>query len=162
MKTLNVSFNEEQHINQWWLRLILIATLAVIGYAAYSFLQQENSSMNHLTFWPGIVIGIGVLPIIWFWKLTTKIDNYGISVKCPFVNKKVNWDEIEKLEVLDYGFVGGWGIRIGTRYGTVYNASGRKGMAIVLKNKKKFLIGTQKESELKRIVEKWNNRSEEI
>ncbi|MFT6177507.1 MAG: hypothetical protein ACJAUF_001424 [Bacteroidia bacterium] len=30
-------------------------------------------------------------------------------------------------------------------------------MAVVLKNGKKFLIGTQKEEELKKIVEKWKN-----
>lgn len=157
MKRMNVSFKEEQHIDQWWLRLILIATLAVLGYAVYSFLQNETSSMDHLAFWPGILIGIAVLTMVWFWKLTTKIDNYAITVRCPFVNKKVNWDDIKHLEVLDYGFVGGWGIRIWTKYGIVYNTSGSKGMAIVPKKGKKFLVGTQKEDELKKIVEKWKN-----
>ena len=78
-------------------------------------------------------------------------------MKCPMVRKKVAWDNIAELEVLDYGFVGGWGIRIGTKFGTVYNTSGSKGLRIKLKNNKKFLIGTQKEDELKRIVEKWKN-----
>lgn len=157
MKSLNVSFKEEQYINQWWLRLILLAVLAVVGYAIYSFLQQEANAMEHLAFWPGVALGVAIVPIIWFWKLSTKIDNYGITIKCPFVNKTVKWDEIEELEVLDYGFVGGWGIRTWTKYGTVYNTSGSKGLRVKLKSAKKFLIGTQKEEELKKIVEKWKN-----
>lgn len=157
MKNINVSFKEEQYINQWWLRLILLSVLGVVGYAAYSFLQEDVEPSAHLAFWPGIILGTAVIPIIWFWKLTMKIDNYGITVKCPFVNKKVNWDEIEKLELLDYGFVGGYGIRVWTKYGTVYNTSGTKGMVVVPKKGKKFLVGTQKEDELKKIVEKWKN-----
>ena len=112
-----------------------------------------------ILFWGSLLIGTLIIIAVWFWKLTTRIDNYGITVKCLFINKKVNWDEIEHLEVLDYGFIGGWGVRIGTKYGTVYNTSGSKGMAVVLKNNKKFLIGTQKEQELKKIVEKWKNTS---
>ena len=158
MKTLNVSFKEEQRINQWWLRLILLITLGVVLYSIYRFYQVDEQSTNdHLAFWPGVLIGLAAVALVWFWKLTTTIDNYGLQIKCPFVNKKVKWDEIEKLEVLDYGFVGGWGVRIGTKYGTAYNTSGSKGMAIELKNKKKFLVGTQREDELKKIVEKWKN-----
>jgi hypothetical protein len=36
----------------------------------------------------------------------------------------------------------------------VYNINGNKGLAIELKNRKKFVIGTQKETELKNRVEK--------
>ena len=158
MKTLNVSFKEEQKINQWWLRLILLITLGVVLYSIYRFYQSDDQSTNdQLIFWPGVLIGLAAVALVWFWELTTTIDNYGLQVKCPFVNKKVAWDEIEKLEVLDYGFVGGWGIRKWTKHGTVYNTSGSKGIAVVLKNKKKFLVGTQKEDELKKIVEKWKN-----
>jgi hypothetical protein len=157
MNNLNVSFKEEQRIDQWWLKAILLAMLGVIGYAAFSFLQKDADAMGHIVFWPGIAIGLAAIGLVWFWKLTTRIDNYGINVKCPFVNKKVNWEEIEELEVLNYGFVGGWGIRVFTKYGTVYNTSGNRGLWVKLKNGKKFLVGTQKEDELKKIVEKWKN-----
>ena len=157
MTTLNVSFNEEQRIKQWWLKLILLVTLCTLVYAIYDFAQSKPTATEQISFYAGIVLGFAAIMLVWFWKLTTRIDNYGITVKCPLVHKKVNWDDIHSLEVLDYGFVGGWGIRLWTRYGTVYNTSGRIGMAIVLKNKKKFLVGTQKENELKTIVEKWKN-----
>lgn len=62
--------------------------------------------------------------------------------------------DIKSAKVVNYGFVGGWGIRLWTAYGTVYNIKGNKGLAIELFNGEKFLIGTQKENELKIIVEK--------
>jgi len=120
-------------------------------------MQTTVDKLELFAFCIGLLIGLAVIALIWFWKLTTVINNYGIAIKCPFVNKKVNWEEIEHLEVLNYGFVGGWGIRVATKYGTVYNTSGKIGLAIKLKNGKKFLLGTQKENELKTIVEKWKN-----
>jgi hypothetical protein len=160
VKNINVSFKEEQRFDQWWMKAILIGTLLLLVYASYVVWNSSDINNNIGAFiftWVSYIFGLVVIIIVWFWKLTTRIDNYGITIKCPFVHKKVNWDEIEKLEVLDYGFIGGWGIRIGTKYGTAYNTSGSKGMAVVLKNGKKFLIGTQKEEELKKIVEKWKN-----
>ena len=160
MKGLNVSFNEEQKMDQWWLRVLMLGSAAVMAWAVYATWGEnelyENIGMA-VGFWASMILGFLVFAMVWFWKLTTRIDNYGINVKCPFVNKKVTWDEIESLELLDYGFIGGWGIRISTKYGTAYNTSGSKGMAVTLKNKKKFLVGTQREEELKRIVEKWKN-----
>jgi hypothetical protein len=157
MRTLNVSFTEVQRIDQWWLRALLLVVLAVLIYPAIRFMQTTVDKLEIFSFCIGLLIGLAVIALIWFWKLTTVINNYGIAIKCPFVNKKVNWEEIEHLEVLNYGFVGGWGIRVATKYGTVYNTSGKIGLAIKLKNGKKFLLGTQKENELKTIVEKWKN-----
>lgn len=121
MKNINVSFKEEQRIDQWWLKTILLGTVAVLAYSV--FITREDIA-NHdsitlgLTLWGTVIVTLAILGTVWFWKLTTKIDNYSITIKCPFVSKKVNWDEIEKLEAIDYGFIGGWGIRIGTKYGT--------------------------------------------
>ena len=160
MKSLNVSFKEEQYMNMWWFRLILAGSLAVVVWAVYETWGSSELYQNigaAIFFWGTLLIGTAVIIAVWFWKLTTRIDNYGINVKCPFVNKKVNWDEIAELEVLDYGFVGGWGVIIGTKFGTVYNTSGSLGLRVKLKNNKKFLVGTQKEQELKKIAEKWKN-----
>lgn len=71
----------------------------------------------------------------------------------PFANKVTPWAEIENAEVVNYGFVGGWGVRLGTRYGTVYNVKGNKGLAVQLKSGKKYLIGTQKPEELMTFLE---------
>ena len=70
----------------------------------------------------------------------------------PFIKKHVDWNEVKSIKVIDYGFVGGWGIRLGTTFGTVYNIKGKMGLAIELINGKKFLIGTQKAEELQIIL----------
>jgi len=88
-------------------------------------------------------------------RLNTAIDESGIRMRFfPFTGKRAAWSEIKKAEVVNYGFVGGWGIRIGTAYGTVYNTQGNRGLAIELVNGKKFLIGTQKEKEMAEAVAK--------
>lgn len=58
---------------------------------------------------------------------------------------------------MNYGFVGGWGVRLWTAFGTVYNVRGKMGLAIKLKDGTKFLIGTQKEMELKSVIIKKYN-----
>ena len=95
---------------------------------------------------------IGLIKII---KLKTEISKTECKLKFfPFLFKTVNWIDVVSVEVVDYGFVGGWGIRKWTSYGTVYNIKGKMGLAIVLKDKSKFLIGTQKENDLKDIIKK--------
>ncbi|WP_235982900.1 hypothetical protein [Kordia aestuariivivens] len=96
-----------------------------------------------------------VLAMFYVIRLKTEIDNYEIRMHFfPFVKKRIHWTAIKSAEVLDYGFVGGWGIRLWTKYGTVYNTKGTKGLAIELLNGKKFLIGTQKETELSEFMKK--------
>jgi hypothetical protein len=68
------------------------------------------------------------------------------------VRKKIDWEEVANAQVVDYGFVGGWGIRLFTSYGTVYNIRGRFGLALELKSGKKLLIGTQKPEALKAFI----------
>ncbi|WP_253187464.1 hypothetical protein [Mangrovimonas sp. DI 80] len=88
-------------------------------------------------------------------KLTTRINKSGIEMSFfPFVKKTTKWSDIKTAQVINYGFVGGWGIRLWTKYGTVYNMKGNKGLAIELLNGKKFLIGTQKEAELTSLLKK--------
>ena len=92
--------------------------------------------------------------MFWFMRLKTEIDQNEVRMSfLPFVKKRVNWKEIKNIEIVNYGFIGGWGIRLWTKYGTVYNTKGNKGLAIELLSGKKFLIGTQKETELNKIVE---------
>ena len=59
------------------------------------------------------------------------------------------WTEIKSVKLLDYGFVGGWGIRFWTKYGTVYNIRGSKGLLLEFSDGKTIVVGTQKEEELK-------------
>ena len=98
-----------------------------------------------------------LLPSVYIIK-KTHISKTGLNIKYyPFVNRSIKWSDIKEITVIDYGFVGGWGVRVLTDYGTVYNAKGSIGAHIKLKNGKQLVIGTQKEQDMKHIIDMyWN------
>lgn len=152
-------YKEVQRFTQWWLWLILlsIATIPFLGIYQQIILDQPfgdqpMSDGGLVTF---AILTLLLLLFFAFIRLTTTITAKEIQINfSPFVNKSIKWEAIEKVEVLDYGFVGGWGIRLFTSYGTVYNIRGRKGLAITLKNGKKILVGTQQPQALSNAVHK--------
>ena len=156
---MKIEFKEDQRFTQWWLWLILIAIglIPIFGIYKQLILGEKfgDKPMSDLGLIIICVMIFGLIALFWFMRLKTEIDNNEIRMHFfPFFKKQVHWKAIKTTEIVNYGFVGGWGIRLGTKYGTVYNIKGNKGLAIELTNGKKFLIGTQKESELIKIVEK--------
>ncbi len=156
---MSIAFKETQKFSQWWLWLILIAigALPITGLYKQFYLNEAfgDKPMSDLGLIIFAVFVFSLIAMFWFVRLKTEIDQNEIRMNFfPFVKKRVNWKEIKNAEIVNYGFVGGWGIRLGTQYGTVYNMKGNKGLAIELVNGKKFLIGTQKETELNKIVNK--------
>lgn len=82
-------------------------------------------------------------------ELRTEIDPSGIRVRLRgILSERFRWSQIQKHELITYRFVG-YGLRLLTRYGTVYNISGNRGLALTLKDGGKFLIGTQQPEVLK-------------
>jgi hypothetical protein len=158
-RKMKIKFKEEQKFSQWWLWIIIVTIGIIPIYGIYKQLilgvKFGNNPMSDLGL---IIFSIFIFALIWLFlimKLKTTIDEHEIQMSFfPFVKKKINWSEIKKADVVNYGFVGGWGIRLWTKYGTVYNMKGNKGLAIELLNGKKILIGTQKEAELRRVVKK--------
>lgn len=108
--------------------------------------ESEYSTVEFL-----IVLACCVLPFVMLklMYLETKLDQHGIHIRFfPLVRKTWEWSELVRAEMVNYGFVGGWGIRLWTQYGTVYNIRGNEGLAFELQNGKKYLVGTQKKDEL--------------
>ena len=156
---MSIVFKETQKFSQWWLWLILIGIgiLPILGIYKQLIIGEKfgDKPISDLGLIIFAVFVFSLIAMFWFMQLKTEIDQNGISMHFfPLVKKRVNWKEIKNAEIVNYGFVGGWGIRLGTQYGTVYNMKGNKGLAIELVNGKKFLIGTQKETELNKIVNK--------
>ena len=156
---MKIEFKEEQKFTQWWLWLVLlgIGILPFLGIYKRKILGDifGDEPMSDFGFIIFCVIIFGVIAMFWFMRLETEIDQNEIRMNFfPFVKKQVSWKDIKNAEIVNYGFVGAWGIRLWTKYGTVYNTKGNKGLAIELLNGKKFLIGTQKEIELTKIVQK--------
>lgn len=159
---MKLEFEEEQYFRQWWLWLLLAGVAIMPIFGLYKQIVMGTPFGDHPMSDKGLMIVLlvifGVLGLFWWLRLTTEIDQKEIRVQfSPFANRTIQWADVQSAEVLDYGFVGGWGIRLWTKYGTVYNTQGRIGLAIVMKNGKKFLVGTQKEQELKAVIERIAN-----
>ena len=156
---MKIEFKEEQKFTKWWLWLILlpIGLMLIIGIYKQIFLRESfgDKPMSDIGLIIFTIFIFSLLGLFILMKMKTKIDHDKIElIFYPFVNKTTKWTEIKKAEVVNYGFVGGWGIRFSTKYGTVYNIKGNKGLAIELLNGKKYLIGTQKDTEIKEILKK--------
>ena len=156
---MKTEFKEEQKFNQWWLWLILIpmGVLPLIGIYKQLILGEKlgDNPMSDISLLIFSIIMFSLVGLFLIMKLKTSIDKNGINMHFfPFIKKSVDWQQIKNVKVVNYGFVGGWGIRLWTKYGTVYNMKGDKGLAIALTDGKKFLIGTQKPEELTAILEK--------
>jgi len=142
-----MTFQEEQKFTQWWLWAFLIGlTMIPVSSLLWQFYAGKTIDVEMIIFF---VAMIPFLLLFHFLELKTSITEETIQVKFnPLVNKTIYWKDVASAELVNYGFVGGWGVRLGTKYGTVYNTSGKEGLALVLKNGQKYCIGTQRSDEL--------------
>ncbi|MDD7914376.1 hypothetical protein [Polaribacter ponticola] len=155
-------FKEVQRFTQTWLVvLIIISGIVPIAIIVKEYFE-ENTTMSTNEFILTLV-GITVsLTFILFFKLKTRIDEKGIHYQFfpfHFSLKTILWSEIKSAKVRTYdpiGEFGGWGLKGGAFWnsgkGKAINVSGDIGIQLELKNNKKLLIGTQKESEVKRVL----------
>jgi len=150
----NAPYREEQRFQALWLWLLLgtVALIPFVGLIRQLFMGVPFGN-NPLSDGGLILVTLlTLLPFLLFsiTRLRTSIDDQHIDVHYfPFVRKRFHWSDISDAEVMDYGFVGGWGVRMFTRHGTVYNVAGSKGLKITLTNGKNYVIGTQKPDELR-------------
>ena len=151
-----VLFEEEQKFDQKWLWILIIVSSLVILITQISIFFNTEIDKIGFGFYFSTFNVVLILGLIWLFavmKLKTRIDSEKISMKFyPFVKKEVKWHDIKKADVIDYGFVGGWGIRLWTKYGTVYNVKGSTGLFIRTKDNKQFLIGTQRTEDLEKVL----------
>ncbi len=82
-------------------------------------------------------------------RVNTVIDANRIYVSTTFFpsSEEIYWKNVRSAEIIKYSFVG-FGIRFTSKYGTVFNAKGSKGLQIETLKGSKFLIGTQRPEEL--------------
>ena len=167
-----ILFHEKQKFTQWWLWLILIASMfisiyfLVIKNTLYARMEGQDIetseafaqvlSEEYISSDVNIILLMVPFFLIFFLfmllTLETKINEKVLHIRYfPFLKKKFDLKKIESAEIVSYGFVG-YGIRISFKYGTVYNVKGNKGLAITLKSGKKYLIGTQKPEELAKVA----------
>ncbi len=161
-------FTEIQRMDQWWFRLIIIVSLIIIiGSVIMAFPDmKQDTTLSGIILTISISIGILLIVIGFFIKLETKIDDQGIHHKFWPINlrtKLISWYDIKECYVRHYSPIkeyGGWGYHgLSLRnYGKALNIKDKTGIQILLKNDKKLLIGTQKEEEAKKVLEKYHHK----
>ncbi len=152
----SILFRENQKFIQWWLWVLLISITAIPIYGLYKqvmigepFGSRPGSNMEL-----SILLILMSIMLLFFYKmeLRTEINPKEIRIRFfPFSTKTISIQEIDKLAVTDYGFVGGWGIRYISTSKVVYNVRGSKGLYVARKHKI-IIIGTQKEEELRQVI----------
>lgn len=169
-------FKEEQRFTQTWLIIIVaISAIGPLAFGVYGIIQQiilkqpfGDKPMSDL----GLIvftISMFLLSIFLFtFKLTTRIDETGIHYQffpIHFSLKTITWSEINTAKVRTYDPIseyGGWGLKGGSLWkkskGKAISISGDIGIQLVLKNDKKLLIGTQKETEVKRVLATYQDK----
>ena len=140
--------------------VIYILLIAVIGMFIYAIIQQiflgrpfGDKPAPDAVLVIATVLMLALLISLYRSKLETKITNEGVSFKwIPFKNSYslYKWEDIEKAEIIKYGFVG-YGLRL-SRYGIIYNIGGNRGLRLVLKSGRKFVLGTQQPEEMERYL----------
>ncbi len=154
----NIIFEEEQRFTQWWLWLLMGAMLLI---PIYGIVQQivlkEPFGDNPMSDLGLIIIFIAMLSFcgfFWLIRLQTTITNDEITINFPpLAKKRILWSEVEQAQIVKYSPLIGYGLRIWTPHGTVYNVKGNRGLFLILKNGKKYMIGTQKHREVEDIIQ---------
>lgn len=160
-----ILFQEEQKFRPVWMIVILILIeVILVGDLTISILNGKAFGPVELIFnllmtlFPAVI-----LLVIYAFnvRLVSTISEEGVSfawLPFPKKAKTISWQEIKSIQFTTYSFVG-YGWRFSSKYGTVNNVSGNKGIALELNNGSKFLIGTQKSADLiNTAIEPFNRR----
>lgn len=163
-------FKEEQKFTQLWMHILLIVSFSiplifVIRDWMRSDYEDDESKIALYVLLGSIVL---VYALIFSLKLKSRIDENGIHfrfIPFHFKNRMINWEDIDKGYIRNYDAItefGGWGIKGVALWrkskGVAYNVKGDIGLQLELKNGKKILIGTQKQKEMKRVLETYNSK----
>ena len=161
-------FKEEQRFTQTWLIVLLAVSVIVPITLIVNTYFKENSNMSTNEFVLTILGILVSISFVFFFKLTTRIDEVGIHYQFfpfHFSLKTINWNKINKAYVRTYDPIteyGGWGLKGGSLWnkkkGTAINVSGDIGIQLELSNGKKILIGTKKENEAKQVLSNYQNK----
>lgn len=151
---LRSPYIEVQKFDQWWLWILLIGLVCIPVYGMVQQLLLDEPFGNNPMSDPGLILFfLGMLLFLgffWYIELRTEIDTSGIRVRLRPISKKVfTWDQIQEVSLISYGFVG-YGLRFSPKYGTVYNTAGNKGLSVILKNGRRYVVGTRDTEAIRR------------
>ncbi|WP_299110184.1 hypothetical protein [uncultured Tenacibaculum sp.] len=157
-------FKEEQRFIQLWLIVLLaVSTIVPLVIVIREYLNDKTSLYNFLATLALILFATG---FIFFFKLKTRIDEYGIHYQFfPFHLKSrlIKWSFVKKAYIRKYDAIseyGGWGLKnlFWKKNGRAINVSGNIGIQLEFVNGKKLLIGTLKEQEATSVLQTYKSK----
>ncbi|MFN8135462.1 MAG: hypothetical protein U0Z17_09645 [Bacteroidales bacterium] len=166
-------YKEEQSFrNSFMLWILLAAILVMISGFGIGFYQQfylhnpygDKPMSDNGLLWSGVIttVVVGVIfAMLMGGVLVTEIWSDGIRYKFPPLIRKMRFIPLRDIASAEVGKYrpllefGGWGWRKRLlQRKTAYNVSGSIGIRITLKNGSQILLGTLKQEEMKRAVDK--------
>jgi hypothetical protein len=164
-------FSEEQQFNQIIIWILVgigtIPMMAILGWGIYQQLilgqPWGNEPMSDLGLLMVtllcIVIMLGVVLLLRFLKLETKVDRWGVHYRfSPLINqwKEINKVDIHEFQLKQYSFRG-YGIRWGLDGIKTLNVKGNKGIEFHYGENKRLIIGSQQPEMFLAALEKMMN-----
>lgn len=126
--------------------------------------MSDNGLLLTVTLVMVVLIASGYL--LFGSKLIVQVTNQAVSFTFwPYFRKPKSYSkiDIDRFEIRKYKPIieyGGWGVKRGKKsIGKAFNVSGNIGLQLYLKNGRKVLIGTQRDSALLRAMKKMMENS---
>lgn len=148
-------FKEEQRFTQTWLLVLLaISVIAPLLIITKEYLAEDSTTMSSNEFILTLVAISVSIGFIFFFRLSTRIDEKGIHYQffpVHFSIKTIAWSGINSAIIRNYdpiGDYGGWGIKgssLWGKKGKSVTISGDIGIQLKLKKRKTIIDRYSKE-----------------
>lgn len=149
-----IHFAERQKFNAWWVSILNVFLLLLVGYTCYELLAMGAGWTAYLAPMGLLLLIIGTASV----TLRTQISDSEIVVGfSPLLRKRIARQTIAAAYVRTYDPIleyGGWGWRRGPN-GTAFNTMGNRGLQLELKSGQRILVGTQQPVLLQQVMAKW-------
>ena len=151
-------YKETQQIRQVWIWAILLTVTGIAGGTMiYQLINDTQTSLGELILPVGVLVFVNGL--FFSMRLTTRLDASSLTFTYfPFLRKKVYpLSELASMELIAYNGLleyGGWGIKWNGDCWS-YTTGGTHGILVKTKDKK-FLLGTQHPTEVKKVIDHFN------
>ena len=156
-----VLFREEQRFTQIWIWLLI---LFVAGLQWWGFIQQiifgqpwgDNPAPDWMMILFWLLFGIGMPAFFVYLRLIVTVTDAAVTIHFrPLMRRSIPMADITSVEAETYSPLrsyGGWGIR-GLNKNRAYSISGNQGVALILNNGDRILIGSLRAEEMALAIE---------
>lgn len=150
-------YREVQRFRQWWMWVVVLAIAAFmwVGFALQIVLGSPFGSkpMPDAMLWVfTLLFGLGLPAFFLVLRLLTEVSADRLVVGlAPFRMRAILLADIAEAKAVTYrplADFGGWGVRWAGSRGVAYNASGDRGVQLVLRDGRRVLVGSQRPEEL--------------